>query len=311
MWHDRLHPCLGRLGEVARQPEIGEAVFPGDRRETGDATDRPVVAHGISPPLSRGRVDNPALVQGAPAVIPHVVFIANVNDFVGASNFIRLSTEHRRDRTWLRPSDQVFPVDLAHVRALSRASRNGSTGFRNDVRHIGVEFGKGYPARTPHHVRFAIIVKKDGDIMQFALHRMMFPGTLRIRRGKDLRPESVDIGQNVEGLVVVGEGGCPNALPIDRLAVFETKTGSKIQAVKDVTHQSPIDEVLGMQDRQPRHHMRRSARHVVVFPHTDHDRIGHVFLEKRVREGAVAVVRRPAGLFGLRNGGGATRCVPG
>src|SRR5207237_221541 len=131
-------------------------------------------------------------------------------------------------------------------------------------------------------VDLPVIVKQNGKIMQALLDAIVLPWTARIRGTIHLKAEAVHVGEDIIGSVVVAETRGPDAAAVDVLAAFQAEVRSEVQAVKGIADDPPIQEVAGMQDRQPRHGVHGRTREVMVGAYPDHIGIRELVVKQRI-----------------------------
>ena len=99
---------------------------------------------------------------------------------------------------------------------------------------------------------------------------------------------------------MIADARCPNALAVN-VPTFESKRRSKVQSIHAVARELPVHQILGMHQLHGRVHVHRGAGQVVVAADADDIRILELFVEQRIRIGAVAVVRSPRRVCALRS----------
>ena len=141
---------------------------------------------------------------------------------IGSPDALRAATEGATVWSVVGGDEIVHPVDLIHVVSLADGIALGNDHalrLLNGSAHVGLQLRTLHLAVAMDGVYFPVVVEEHAEVVDPALHVMVFPRSADILRGVTLQTLAVDVRENVELPVGIADGRCPDALAVNLLVV--------------------------------------------------------------------------------------------
>ena len=174
-----------------------------------------------------------------------------------------------------------------------RPQQPRSVGRHRSHEHHALEPGPRPGGRMRKPGPAVLVPERTGIDETLGLHHpdRIFPAPARILGPDHENPPVRIAAENIEPAVMIADGRRPDAVSMLHAAmeirIRPVPIGPRIIAQRR-TGQLPVDQIAGMQDRQPRKTVERRGRHIVVLPHPADIRV------------AVIRVQHGIGIAGLR-----------
>ena len=150
-------------------------------------------------------------------------------------------------------------------------------------------------------IDFVIVIEEHAEVIDAAFHVDVLPRAARIVGHIHLKSLAVDVAEHIKLAFVPTYAGCPNTLSVDFLAVAEGESGvGKVETIEAIAPLLPVHKVFGVEYIHARHGVHRGSGQIIVVAYAQDVGVREFIVEKRIGEGAVAVIGCPRPLWGQR-----------